>query len=342
MANTDKLNRPLRDLRISVTDRCNFRCGYCMPKDVFGKDYSFLKSSSLLRYSEIRQLVSVFADLGVRKIRLTGGEPLLRNDLEELVEMIAAIPAIEDIAITSNASLLTDERARSLKTSGVRRVNISLDALTPKIYQQINEIPYPLEDILAGVDSALNAGFDSVKINMVVQKGINQDDILPMVQYFRGTDAILRFIEFMDVGNHNQWNLDRVFSAREIVETINAEYPVKPLDANYTGEVAQRWQYADGKGEIGVIASITQPFCGGCTRARLSAKGELYTCLFATSGHNLKALLDRGMSHEEIQKEITAIWQNREDQYSMMRAASRPAHRLSGGSQKVEMSYIGG
>jgi cyclic pyranopterin phosphate synthase len=313
-----------------------------MPRDVFGKDYSFLKSTSLLDYSEIQLLVSIFADLGVKKIRLTGGEPLLRKDLEDLVSLISDIPAIEDIAITTNASLLTSERARSLKESGIRRINISLDALTPEIYRQINEIPYPLEDILQGVHNALGADFESVKVNMVVQKGINQGDILPMVDYFRGSGAILRFIEFMDVGNHNKWNLDRVFSAREVVDTINAVYPLTPLGASYAGEVARRWMFEDGQGEIGVISSITQPFCNGCTRARLSAKGELFTCLFATSGHDLKALLSQDLSKQQIREKISGIWQRRDDQYSMLRSHKKDDPKIHSPSQKVEMSYIGG
>jgi cyclic pyranopterin phosphate synthase len=313
-----------------------------MPKDIFGKGYPFLKPSALLTYEEIGTLVEVFAELGVRKIRLTGGEPLLRKDLEQLVQILSGIRGIDDIAITTNASLLTRNRARSLKKAGIRRINISLDALTPEIYQKINQIHYPMQDILDGVSHALDSGIEAVKVNMVVQKDINVDDILPMVKYFRGTGAILRFIEFMDVGNHNQWNMDKVFGAREIIDLINADYPLQPIGANYDSEVAKRWRFTDGSGEIGVISSITQPFCGNCSRARLSAKGELFTCLFATSGHNLKQLLAEGMSGDQLREKISSIWANREDQYSMQRDRNAKSVPVNPQSQKVEMSYIGG
>jgi len=338
----DSLKRPLHDLRISVTDRCNFRCGYCMPRDIFGKGYPFLKSSALLTHAQIELLVKVFAELGVRKIRLTGGEPLLRKDLEKLIGIIAVIPGIEDVAITTNASLLTRKRAESLKQSGIERINISLDALTPHIYEQINEIPYPLEDILGGIRNALEAGFRAVKINMVVQKGVNETDILPMVSYFRGSGAILRFIEFMDVGNHNQWNMDKVFGARDILGEISAVFPMEPLDGQYDGEVAKRWRFKDGQGEIGIISSITQPFCGDCSRARLSAKGELFTCLFAGSGVDLKKFLVAGLPAEEIRQRISAVWKNRNDQYSMKRNPNPAGQVMVQQPQKVEMSYIGG
>ncbi len=338
----DALNRPLHDLRISVTDRCNFRCGYCMPKDVFGKGYPFLKSSVLLSYEEIELLVKIFAELGVQKIRLTGGEPLLRKDLEILIEKIAAVEDIRDIAITTNASLLTEQRARKLKTAGINRINISLDALTPEIYQQINQISYPQQTILDGIKHALAAQFDAVKVNMVVQKGINDADILPMVGNFKGSGVILRFIEFMDVGNHNQWSTEKVFSSREIIEMINSEFPIEPIDANYDGEVAKRWRFVDGSGEIGVISSITQPFCNSCARARLSAKGELFTCLFATSGYNLKTLLVQCRSDVEIRENIASIWTGRSDQYSMLRKDNPSSNVIANKSQKVEMSYIGG
>ena len=337
---TDSLNRPIHDLRISVTDRCNFRCGYCMPKDVFGKGYPFLPVSELLEYSEIVHLVSIFSRLGVEKIRLTGGEPLLRSDLETLIRQISDVEGIQDIAITTNASLLSRERAQSLLDAGIKRINISLDAITPEIYQQINQIQYPLETILSGVANALDTGFDVVKVNMVVQKDINHGDIIPMVKYFRGSDVILRFIEFMDVGNHNQWNLDKVFTAREIIDVINSAFPVEPVDPNYRGEVAKRWKYVDGQGEIGVISSITQPFCGNCARARLSAKGELFTCLFATGGYDLRKLIKNGMSDKEIEARVSAIWQGRDDQYSMLR--QHKVKVLAPTLDKVEMSYIGG
>ncbi len=313
-----------------------------MPKDVFGKGYPFLKSGMLLTYAEISRLVRIFADLGVRKIRLTGGEPLLRKDLEVLIAKISGIASIEDIAITTNASLLTKRRALSLKDAGIKRINISLDALTPKIYQQINQIPYPLEVILDGIENALSSGFASVKVNMVVQKGVNVEDILPMVEYFKDTNAILRFIEFMDVGNHNQWNMDKVFSAKQIINLIHPVYPLVPIDANYTGEVAKRWRYQDGEGEIGVISSITQPFCGDCARARLSAKGELYSCLFASSGYDLKQLLGQGITEDEIKQKIASIWTHREDKYSMTRSQNLNVMPSKNNSRKVEMSYIGG
>lgn len=313
-----------------------------MPKDVFGKGYPFLKSSALLNYSEITTLVEVFADLGVAKIRLTGGEPLLRRDLEDLILKIANVPNIKDVAVTTNASLLTENRASTLKDAGIRRINISLDALSPKIYHQINQVPYPLENILHGVDNALGAGFDAVKINMVVQKDINIEDILPMAEYFRGSGAILRFIEFMDVGNHNQWNMDRVFSAQNIVDLIHQKFPIEPADPNYQGEVAKRWRYIDGKGEIGVISSITQPFCGDCARGRLSAKGELFTCLFATSGYDLRQLISNGFDRDEIRAKISSIWTNRSDQYSELRKRNLKFPGSAKTIQKVEMSYIGG
>ncbi len=338
----DKLRRSLHDLRISVTDRCNFRCGYCMPKDVFGKGYPFLKSSALLSYEEIERLVRIFAGLGVEKVRLTGGEPLLRKDLEALVEKIRRVDGVRDIAITTNASLLSGARARALRESGVKRVNISLDALDPEIYQRINQVSFPMEDVLQGVDHALAAGFDAVKVNMVVQKNINVPDILPMVEYFKGTGVILRFIEFMDVGNHNQWQRDHVFGAREIIDLVQSRYPIEPVDLDSRLEVAKRWRFVDGSGEIGVISSITQPFCNHCVRARLSAIGELFTCLFATSGVNLKGLLEAHDSDAVIRQRIEAVWLNRDDQYSMQRSQSTriaPAHSHS---QKVEMSYIGG
>ena len=264
------------------------------------------------------------------------------KDLEQLIRILAKIPGIDDIALTTNASLLTRSRAISLKNAGIRRINISLDALTPEIYQKINQIHYPMQDILDGISYALDSGVEAVKVNMVVQKGINVDDILPMVNYFRGTGAILRFIEFMDVGNHNQWNMDKVFGAREIVDLINTTYPLHPIGANYDSEVAKRWQFADGQGEIGIISSITQPFCGNCARARLSAQGELFTCLFATSGHNLKQLLAQGISGEQLKEKISSIWARRDDQYSMQRDQNAKGIPATPKSQKVEMSYIGG
>ena len=337
----DRHGRTLHDLRVSVTDRCNFRCGYCMPKDVFGRDHRFLPKNQLLSYQEIETLVRVFVRLGVRKVRLTGGEPLLRHDIEELVSRLSQLENLDDLAITTNASLLTAARAASLKQAGIRRVNISLDALDKQIYRNINQINSPLEDVLAGIEHALAAGFDSVKINMVVQKGVNVGEIIPMASRFRGTGAILRLIEFMDVGNHNHWSLDQVFTAREIIDLLEPVYPLEPLDANYHGEVAKRWRYVDGRGEIGVISSISQPFCGDCARARLSAVGELYTCLFASAGFDLRKLLRSGAGEEDLVARIGALWKNRRDQYSVERLSDQPRPAMRG-SQKVEMSYIGG
>lgn len=338
----DQLNRPLRDLRISVTDRCNFRCGYCMPKDVFGKNYRFLPSTALLGYDQIARLVTMFVTLGVRKIRLTGGEPLLRPNLEALIAHLARIPELTDLALTTNASLLSRARAESLKNAGLQRLNISLDAMTPAIYQQINQIAYPLDKILAGVDNALVANFDRIKINMVVQKDINEQDIVPMARYFRGTTAVVRFIEFMDVGNHNQWQRDRVVPAAEIVARIARVYPLEAAAATAPGEVAQRWRYRDGKGEIGVIASITQPFCNDCVRARLSARGELFTCLFATTGTDLTPLLNH--PDPSLKNHLRTLWQARQDQYSNHRATTAVPVSMTvlPPTHKVEMSYIGG
>ena len=316
-----------------------------MPRDVFGRDYGFLPRAQLLRYDEIETLVRAFIMLGVCKVRLTGGEPLLRNDLEELIARLARLQ-LDELAITTNASLLTKSRAASLKAAGIRRVNISLDALDEKVYRAINRINQPLDNVLRGIEHALNADFAAVKINMVVQKDINVGEIIPMAKRFRGSGAILRFIEFMDAGNHNHWSLDRVFDARAIVELIHRHFPLEPLAPNYRGEVARRWRYADGAGEIGVIASISQPFCGGCMRARLSAAGELFTCLFADSGADLRAAVRGGMNATELSARIAELWQRRRDQYSVERLQNQPRQVEVGapirGAQKVEMSYIGG
>ena len=339
----DQRGRPLRDLRISVTDRCNFRCGYCMPKDVFGRGYQFLKQSQLLNYDEITRLVKIFSALGVTKLRLTGGEPLLRKDIDKLVSMLVDVDGIEDVAMTTNASLLTAVRAKQLHEAGLNRLNISLDALDPSIYQKINDIKTPLDDVLKGIDNALAQGFDVVKVNMVVQKNINHSDILPMVERFRHTGVVLRFIEFMDVGNYNQWSIDQVFTSQEIIDVIHQKYPLAQMGANYTGEVAKRWRFADGGGEIGVISSITQPFCGGCARARLSAIGELFTCLFATGGFDLRGLVrNESLDNEMISDAVSNLWKQRSDRYSELRSAGEPPGQLHRTSQKVEMSYIGG
>ncbi len=339
---TDTLDRPLRDLRISVTDRCNFRCGYCMPREIFGKGYQFLRQDQLLSFEEITRLVRLFAGFGVRKLRLTGGEPLLRREITSLIEMLAGVDGIDDIAMTTNASLLTRERTQALLDAGLGRLNISLDALDPAVHARINEVDTPLDAVLDGIDNALGEGFSSVKINMVVQKGINEGEIIPMVERFRHSGAILRFIEFMDVGNHNQWSLDQVFTANEIIRLIDARYPVEPVEANYHGEVARRWRFRDGGGEVGVISSISQPFCRDCSRARLSAIGELYTCLFATAGHDFRDLLRSGASDAQIAQRIDSLWRARDDRYSEERLQGLGRPRQKGGSVKVEMSYIGG
>ena len=330
----DQYQRPLRDLRISVTDRCNFRCAYCMPKEIFGREHAFLPKSELLTFEEITRLARILVSLGVRKIRLTGGEPLLRREVETLIGMLAEIPEIE-IAMTTNGSLLA-RKAQLLKKSGLDRVTVSLDALDDATFRQMNDVDFPVQTVLDGLAAATEAGLAPLKINMVVKRGVNHNDILPMARYFHGSSHILRFIEFMDVGSTNGWRMDDVVPAKEIVETIDAEIPIEPLEANYRGEVANRWRFKDGGGEIGIIASVTQPFCGNCTRLRLSAKGELYTCLFGNHGNDLRALLRDGASDAELHQQIASIWRLRSDNYSESRSSETPA------SPKVEMSYIGG
>ena len=332
----DFLGRQLHDLRVSVTDRCNFRCVYCMPKEVFGRGYQFLAKKELLTFEEIERIVRIFADLGVCKIRLTGGEPLVRSELENLIEKIAAIDNIKDISLTTNAVLLSEKRARSLRSAGLGRVNISLDALDDETFKAINDVGVPVRKVLHGIEAASAAGFDSVKVNMVVKRGMNEDSVVPMARYFHGTGQILRFIEFMDVGNTNAWHDNAVMTAQQIIDLINAELPIEPLEANYTGEVAERWKYRDGGGEIGVISSVSKPFCGDCSRARLSAVGKLYTCLFATDGYNLMEPLRSGASDAELSGKLQKLWSRRRDRYSETRTVEsvlRP---------KVEMSHIGG
>ena len=330
----DRYGRALRDLRISVTDRCNFRCVYCMPKEVFGKDYQFLERKELLSFEEITRLARVFNGLGVEKIRLTGGEPLIRRNLEQLIEMLAAIPGL-DLTLTTNGSLLK-RKADALKAAGLRRITVSLDSLDDAAFRQMNDVDFPVAKVLEGIEAAAAAGLAPVKINMVVKRGVNEASVLPMARFFRGSGHILRFIEYMDVGHTNGWRLDEVVSAREIVEMIGAEMPLEPVDPNYRGEVAERWRYRDGSGEIGVIASVTQAFCRDCTRARLSTEGKLYTCLFATHGHDLRALLRAGVSDAELRDAVEAIWTRRGDRYSEIRSSQTA--RL----EKIEMSYIGG
>jgi cyclic pyranopterin phosphate synthase len=329
----DTFGRPLRDLRISVTDRCNFRCVYCMPKEVFGRDYRFLERRELLTFEEIERLARVFVAHGVEKIRITGGEPLVRRDLERLVEKLAAIDDL-DLTLTTNGSLLA-QKARALKEAGLRRVTVSLDSLDDDVFARMNDVEFPVGRVLEGIDAAASAGLP-VKVNMVVKRGVNEDSILPMARYFRDRGHVLRFIEYMDVGHSNGWRLDDVVPAAEILATIDAELPLEPLEPNYRGEVARRWRYRDGSGEIGVIASVTQPFCGDCTRARLSADGRLYTCLFAVRGHDLRALVRSGASDRELHEAIGRLWAARTDRYSELRTAD------TADLPKVEMSYIGG
>jgi len=332
--NRDRLGRPLRDLRISVTDRCNFRCVYCMPKEVFGKDYQFLERKELLTFEEITRLARIFRELGIEKIRLTGGEPLVRRNLEQLIAMLAAIPGL-DLTLTTNGSLLK-QKARALKEAGLNRVTVSLDSLDDEVFMRMNDVDFPATRVLDGIGAAAATGLAPIKINMVVKRGLNEHSILPMARFFRKQGHILRFIEYMDVGHTNGWRMDDVVTARDIIAMIDAETPLEPADANYRGEVAERWRYKDGSGEIGVIASVTQAFCRDCTRARLSTEGKLYTCLFTTNGHDLRVLLRNGASDREIHDAITAIWGQRTDRYSEIRTAQTAKLR------KIEMSYIGG
>jgi cyclic pyranopterin phosphate synthase len=330
----DRLGRPIRDLRVSVTDRCNFRCVYCMPKEVFGRDYPFLPRAELLTFEEIARLGRTFAGLGVEKIRITGGEPLVRRDVERLVEMLAAIDGL-DLTLTTNGALLA-RKAQALRDAGLTRVTVSLDSLDDDVFRAMNDVDFPVARVLEGVEAAQAAGLDPVKVNVVVKRGLNDDGILPMARRFRGTGVVLRFIEYMDVGHTNGWRLDDVVPAAEIVAAIDAELPLEPVEPAYRGEVATRWRYRDGSGEIGVISSVTQPFCGDCTRARLSADGQLYTCLFAVRGHDLRALVRSGASDAELASAIAGVWSARTDRYSELRSEA------TADLPKVEMSYIGG
>ena len=330
----DTLKRPLRDLRISVTDRCNFRCVYCMPKDVFGHDYEFLPRGEILSFEEIARLARLFVAQGVHKLRLTGGEPLVRRDLHRLVKMLAEIPGI-DLTLTTNGALLP-QQATALKDAGLRRVTVSLDSLDDGVFKAMNDVDFPVEKVLAGIEAAERAGLSPIKINMVVKRGLNEASILPMAHHFRERGHILRFIEYMDVGTTNGWRLEDVVPAAEIVQTINAALPIEPADPNYVGEVAERWRYKDGRGEIGIIASVTQPFCGNCTRARLSADGKLYTCLFGVKGFDFRRMLRGGASDEDLAQAIGKVWGKRTDRYSEIRSAQ------TANLPKVEMSRIGG
>jgi cyclic pyranopterin phosphate synthase len=329
----DRLERPLRDLRISVTDRCNFRCTYCMPKEVYGSSYRFLPRAELLTFEEIERLARLFASQGVEKVRLTGGEPLLRREVEKLVAMLARVPGL-DLTMTTNGALLP-QKARALAAAGLTRITVSLDSLDDDVFREMNDVDFPVERVLAGIEAAAAAGLP-VKVNMVVKRGVNEGSVAPMARFFHGSGHTLRFIEYMDVGHTNGWRLDDVVPASEILAAVQAELPLEPVEPGYRGEVARRWRYRDGGGEIGVIASVTQPFCGDCTRARLSADGSLYTCLFATKGHDFRARLRSGSSDDEIAAAIAAVWGRRTDRYSELRTAATA--RLN----KVEMSYIGG
>ena len=328
----DTFGRPLRDLRISVTDRCNFRCTYCMPKEVYGRDHRFLERRELLTFEEIARVARVFVSLGTRKIRITGGEPLVRRDLERLVEQLA--PLGVELTLTTNGSMLT-RKADALRAAGLDRITVSLDSLDDEVFQRMNDVRFPVGRVLDGIDAAAAAGLP-VKVNMVVQRGVNDDSIADMAERFRGTGTILRFIEYMDVGTSNGWQLEDVVPAADIVAAVAERWPVEPADPNYPGEVASRYRYADGQGEIGVIASVSQPFCGGCTRARLSAEGELFTCLFAARGTDLRAPLRDGADDAALRALIGGVWGRRADRYSELRTAET-ARR-----PKVEMSHIGG
>jgi cyclic pyranopterin phosphate synthase len=331
---TDTLNRPLRDLRISVTDRCNFRCVYCMPKEIFGSDYQFLERSQILTFEEIARLARIFVGHGVRKIRLTGGEPLVRRDLHHLVAMLAAIPDL-DLTLTTNGSLLA-RQAQALKDAGLKRVSVSLDSLDDATFKAMNDVDFPVQKVLEGMDAAARAGLTPLKVNMVVKRGLNESSILPMARFFREKGYILRFIEYMDVGHTNGWRMDDVVPAAEIIKMIHAEMPLEPLDPNYPGEVAERWRYRDGSGEVGVVASVTQAFCRTCNRARISAEGKLYTCLFAVKGHDFRDLMRGGATDEEISQTIVRVWGKRGDRYSELRSENTIS------LPKVEMSHIGG
>jgi cyclic pyranopterin phosphate synthase len=328
----DTFGRPLRDLRISVTDRCNFRCVYCMPKEIYGRDHRFLERRELLSFEEIARVARSFADAGVKKFRITGGEPLVRRDLERLIALLAELDV--DLTLTTNGSLLP-QKAQLLAEAGLRRITVSLDSLDDAIFRALNDVDFPVDRVLEGIDAASAAGLP-VKVNAVIKRGANEDQIVPMAAFFRERGHTLRFIEYMDVGHTNGWRMDDVVPAKEIVGLLNDAFGVEPAEPRYRGEVAQRWRYKDGTGEVGVIASVTQPFCGDCTRARLSAEGKLFTCLFAVRGHDLRALIRGGGSDQELAAAIRGVWAGRADRYSELRSAA------TADLPKVEMSYIGG
>lgn len=342
---SDTLGRPLRDLRISVTDRCNFRCNYCMPSEIFDKDYAFLPQTSLLSFEEITRLATIFVAHGVEKIRLTGGEPLLRKNLEVLIGMLARLQTPQgkplDITLTTNGSLLA-RKAQALKDAGLRRVTVSLDALDDTIFRGMNDVDFPVADVLKGIEVAQKVGLAPLKINMVVKRGTNDSQILPLARHFRHTGAVLRFIEYMDVGATNGWRMDEVLPSAQVIAHLQTEFALAAIDPNYAGETAERWRYMDGGGEIGVISSVTQAFCGECNRARLSTEGKLFLCLFAHQGHDLRALLRGNYADDQIAAAVGPIWQARADRYSELRAALPPDASPPGSAKRVEMSYIGG
>ena len=342
----DRLGRPLHDLRISVTDRCNFRCGYCMPKEIFDRDYKFLPQTSLLSFEEITRLTSIFVAHGVHKLRLTGGEPLLRKGLESLVAMLAALRTPDgralDLTLTTNGSVLA-RKARALAAAGLQRITVSLDALDDAIFRRMNDVDFPVADVLAGITAARDAGLAPVKVNMVVKRGTNDHQIVPMARYFREHfegQVVLRFIEYMDVGASNGWRMDEVLPSAEVLQRLQAHWPLLAMDPSVAGETAERWRYADGGGEVGLISSVTQAFCHDCNRARLSTEGKLFMCLFATAGHDLRALLRQGRSDAEISAALGQLWARRDDRYSELR--STLAAERGSGQRRVEMHYIGG
>ncbi len=337
----DQFGRPLHDLRISVTDRCNFRCPYCMPAELYGENYQFLPKAEILSFEEIERLARLFVDLGVEKLRITGGEPLLRHELPRLIERLAAIPGLRDLALTTNGYLLA-EQAAALRDAGLRRVTVSLDSLDPAVFARMCGRAYGPERVLEGIETADRIGLRPIKINCVVQRGVNDHTIVDLARAFRGSGHIVRFIEYMDVGTLNGWNLSQVVTAAEIVSRIAAEFPIEPVDPNYPGEVANRYRYRDGAGEIGIIASVSEPFCGGCTRARLTIEGKLVTCLFASDGTDLRAPLRAGASDDKLRRLIDAVWLRRTDRYSEERAALAESEDPSTRKAKIEMYQIGG
>jgi GTP 3',8-cyclase len=338
----DTRQRPLQDLRISVTDRCNFRCPYCMPKEIFTSDYNYLGQKELLSFEEITRVAKIFISHGVKKIRITGGEPLLRKGIEHLISMLAPLQTLQnnplDLTLTTNGSLLK-KKAQALKDAGLSRITVSLDGIHDETFQKMNDVNFPVKDVLESIDTALGVGFKSLKVNMVVKKGVNEQEIIPMVRHFHHTGVTVRFIEYMDVGNTNGWKMDEVLPSRKVIETIKEHFPLEPISSEYLGEVAQRWRFTDGGGEIGVISSVTETFCHTCTRARLSMEGKLFMCLFASQGYDLKSLLRSTTSDLTIANAIANLWTIRDDRYSELRTKIQQGDIHH---PKVEMSYIGG